>query len=344
MPKTRVAINGFGRIGKMAFKIAMEHHRDDIEIVAVNNPGTLEDALQGLKYDSVYPQFPYDVVADGENAFIVDGVRIPKLAEMDPAKLPWKEMNVDVVLECTGVFTTREKAGAHLQAGARTVIISAPAKGGDVPTYVMGVNSDQIDAKGNGDEVFSNASCTTNCIAPVMKVLAQEFGIEKAMMTTIHAFTADQNLVDGVHKDPRRARSAAINIVPTSTGAASATGEVVHDVQGIFDGIAFRVPVPVGSVSDITAVLKKDVTAEEVNAALTKAAESDAFKGILGVTNDPIVSSDIIGMRLSSLVDLELTNVVGGNMVKVVAWYDNEYGYSHRLVEQAVEIGADLHA
>lgn len=337
--KIRIAINGFGRIGSMAFKIAWEHHRDRAEIVGVNDPGTPEQAAFNLRYDSVYHKFPHEVTSDDKH-IIVDGVKVPKFSQLEPEKLPWKKVNVDVVLECTGVFTKKDDAGKHLKAGAKSVIISAPAKGGGVATYVMGVNHEDHDVK--KEQVLSNASCTTNCIAPVMQVLQEQFGIEKAMMTTIHAYTADQRLVDGSHKDPRRARSAAINIVPTSTGAAVATAETVASLKGVFDGLAFRVPVPVGSVSDITALLKKAVTKEEVNAALTTASESKRYKGILGVTNDPIVSSDIIGSSLSSLVDLQLTNVVGGNLVKVVAWYDNEYGYSHRLLEQAIEVGADL--
>lgn len=342
MSKTRIAINGFGRIGKMAFKIAMEQHRDAVEIVAVNDPNPVEDAVQGLKYDSVYREFPYEVSHD-ENNVIVDGVSIPKLTEMDPAQLPWKEMNVDIVLECTGVFRTKEGAGKHIEAGAKSVIISAPAKGDNpVTTYVMGVNT-AGDLVGQAEDmIFSNASCTTNCIAPVMEVMNRAFGVEKAMMSTIHGYTADQRLVDGTHKDARRARAAAINIIPTSTGAAIATGQAVPEVNGIFDGMAFRVPVPVGSISDITLVLKKDVTVEEVNAALEEAAASERYAGVLGVTTDPIVSSDIIGNKLSSIVDLPLTKVVGGNLVKVVSWYDNEYGYSNRLVEQAIEVGKDM--
>ncbi|PIW36901.1 MAG: type I glyceraldehyde-3-phosphate dehydrogenase [Candidatus Kerfeldbacteria bacterium CG15_BIG_FIL_POST_REV_8_21_14_020_45_12] len=340
MAKTRIAINGFGRIGKMAFKIALEEHGDNVEIVGINDLGPAEQAVQGLKYDSVYPSFDHDIDF-GDDFISVDGVKVPKYAEMEPEKLPWKDLKVDVVLECTGVFTSKEGASKHLTAGAKTVIISAPAKGDDpVGTFVMGVNHDEHDAA--KDPVLSNASCTTNCIAPVMQVLHDEFGVEKAMMSTIHGYTADQRLVDGVHKDPRRARAAAINTIPTSTGAAVATAETIPELVGIFDGMAFRVPVPVGSVSDITAVLKKDVTVEEVNAALSKAADSERYAGVLGVTTDPIVSSDIIGNKLSSLVDLPLTMVVGGNMVKVVAWYDNEYGYSNRLVEQAVEVGKDL--
>ncbi len=335
--KVRVAINGFGRIGKMAFKIAWEDHQNDIEIVAVNDPNPIEMTIQALKYDSVYHNFAADLSHD-ESHLIVDGKKIRKLSDRDPKNLPWGDLDVDVVLECTGVFTNREGAGQHLTAGAKNVIISAPAKDGDpVGTFVIGVNDDMRDP--SRDTILSNASCTTNCIAPVMKVLETEFGIEKAMMTTIHSYTADQNLVDGTHKDPRRARSAAINIVPTTTGAAIAAAETVPELKSVFDGLAFRVPTPVGSVSDITAILKKNVTIEEVNAALTKASESSAMKGILAVTNDPIVSSDIVGNKHSSIVDLQLTNVVAGNMVKVIAWYDNEFGYSHRLVEQAVLVG-----
>lgn len=332
--KVRIAINGFGRIGKNAFKVAYERFLDQVEIVAINDPNPTEFAAQGLQYDSIYHRFPHDVSFDEEH-IIVGDQKFPKISELDPEQLPWKEMDVDVVLECTGVFREKEKAQKHIDAGAKLVVISAPGSGSDpVPTYVMGVNHNDCDIATS--PVISNASCTTNCIAPVIQVLTQEFGIEKAMMSTIHGYTADQNLVDGMHKDPRRARSGAINIVPTSTGAATATGQTVPEVQGIFDGVAFRVPVPVGSVSDITALLKKDVSVEDVNEALTKAAESDRYKDILGVTTDPIVSTDIIANPLSSLVDLSLTNVVGGNLVKVVSWYDNEYGYSNRLVEQAI--------
>src|SRR3989339_88349 len=338
--KVRIAINGFGRIGKMAFKVAYENHQDEVEIVAINDPNSAKVAAQNLQYDSVYRRFPF-AVGYGEDYITVEGKRFPKLSELEPSKIPWQDLKVDVVLECTGVFCTKEKASQHLKAGAKMVIISAPAKGDDaIPTYVMGVNHDQH--KIGEEQVISNASCTTNCIAPIMQILAKEFGLEKAMMTTIHAYTADQNLVDGRHKDPRRARSAAINIVPTSTGAAKATGETVAEVKGIFDGLAFRVPVPVGSVSDITALLKRNVTVAEINVVLEKAAQSDRYQGILEVTKDPIVSTDVVGLKASSLVDLSLTNVVAGNLVKVVAWYDNEYGYSHRLVEQAIVVGKNL--
>ncbi len=338
--KTRIAINGFGRIGSQAFKIAFEDHKDDLEIVAVNDPSPIEDSVFKLKYDSVYGKFKHDVSSKGED-LIVDGVTIKKFGEREPELLPWKDLDIDVVLECTGVFRDKEGAGKHIQAGAKSVIISAPAKGDDaIGTYVMGVNHDKHDVK--EQQIISNASCTTNCIAPVMYVLENTFGIEKAMMSTIHGYTADQRLVDGTHSDPRRARSAAINIIPTETGAAAATGLTIDSLQGKFDGMAFRVPVPVGSVSDITAVLKKDVTVEEVNKAFEEAAATDRFKNIMGVTYDPIVSTDIIGNPLSSLVDLSLTMVVGGNLLKVISWYDNEYGYSHRLVEQAREVGKDF--
>lgn len=338
--KIRVAINGFGRIGTTAFKVAWEHHQKHLEVVAINDPNSTELAAQGLKYDSVYRAFPYTVEFD-DGHIIVDGKKIPKLTELEPAKLPWKNLKVDVVLECTGVFCEKAQASQHLEAGAKVVIISAPGKGDEpVGTYVMGVNHNDHDAK--KEPVISNASCTTNCIAPVMQVLEERFGVEKAMMSTIHSYTADQRLVDGIHKDPRRARAAAINIIPTSTGAAIATTQTIPSLEGKFDGMAFRVPVPVGSVSDITALLKKEVTAEEVNSALEEAANTERYKGILGVTNDPIVSSDVIANTLSSLVDLRLTSVVAGNMVKVVSWYDNELGYSHRLIEQAIQVGSDL--
>lgn len=341
MEKIRIAINGFGRIGRVAFRVAQEFHSEEIEIMAINDLATPEQAAQSLKYDSVYRAFPHEVSAE-ERALVVDSVKIPMFSQKDPTQLPWKDLNIDVVLECTGVFTNKDGAGQHLTAGAKAVIISAPVKNGDpVGTYVMGVNQDALDA--TKEQVISNASCTTNCIAPVMQVLNDAFGIEKAMMTTIHAYTADQNLVDGIHKDPRRARSAALNIVPTTTGAAIAAAQTVPELQGVFDGLAFRVPVAVGSVSDITAVLKKEVTVEAVNEALSKAAANPRYKGIVEVTNDPIVSSDIIGKSASAIVDLQLTSVVAGNMVKVIAWYDNEYGYSHRLIEQAIEVGKDVH-
>lgn len=333
----KIAINGFGRIGKAAFKVAIK--RSDVEIVAINGLSSVKDTAHLFKYDSIYGVYPGTVSTEGEDYLVVDGKKYKKLSVKDPAMLPWKELGVDVVLECTGLFTKKEKAQAHLDAGAKRVIISAPAKGDDpVGTYVLGVNQDEMDHE--NDHIISNASCTTNCIAPVMKVMQQVFGVKKAMMTTIHAYTADQNLVDGTHKsgDMRRARASALNIVPTSTGAARAVGITMKHFKGIFDGLAIRVPVPCGSLSDIVFITDKKTTKEEVNAALKKASEQPQYKGILTVTDEPIVSSDVIGNPASNIVDLSLTNVIDGDLVKVIAWYDNEWGYSCRLVEQAVEL------
>jgi len=324
-----IAINGFGRIGRQAFKVAMS--KKDVKVVAINDLTDTKTLAHLLKYDTAYGQYDKEVSFDEKN-LIVAGKKIPVFAEKDPKALPWGKLKVDVVLECTGRFTKKEDAELHLAAGAQKVIISAPAKGG-VPIYVMAVNSGKV--KGESNKVINNASCTTNCISPVMAVLEEEFGIEKAMMTTVHGYTADQNLQDGPHKDLRRARAAAQNIVPTTTGAALATTEAIPALVGKFDGLAIRVPVPTVSLSDITAVLKKSVTKEVINKALEKAAASARFKGIILCTNEPLVSSDFVGNTASSIVDLSLTNVVGGNLVKVVAWYDNEVGYAHRLVEMA---------
>ena len=325
-----LAINGFGRIGRQAFKVALT--KKDIKIVAINDLTDTKTLAHLLKYDTAYGHYDVPVSFDEKN-LIVKNKKIPVFAEKDPTQLPWGKLKVDVVLECTGRFTKKEDAEMHIKAGARKVIISAPAKGAEVPTYVRGVNCGKV-----GKEkslVINNASCTTNCIAPVMAVLQEKFGIAKAFMSTTHGYTADQNLQDGPHKDLRRARAAAENIVPTSTGAAKAVGEAMPSVQGIFDGVAFRVPVPTCSLSDITAVLKKDVTKEEINKALVEASKTDRFAGILATTTEPLVSSDFVGNSYSSIVDLALTNVVGGNLVKVIAWYDNEVGYAHRLVELA---------
>ena len=324
-----IAINGFGRIGRQAFKVAMS--KKNVKVVAINDLTDTKTLAHLLKYDTAYGQYDKEVSFDEKN-LVVAGKKIPVFAEKDPKALPWGKLKVDVVLECTGRFTKKEDAELHIAAGAEKVIVSAPAKGG-VPTYVMAVNSEKV--KGESSKVINNASCTTNCISPVMAVLEEEFGIEKAMMTTVHGYTADQNLQDGPHKDLRRARAAAQNIVPTTTGAALATTEAIPVLAGKFDGLAIRVPVPTVSLSDITAVLKKTVTKEAINQALEKAAASARFKGILLCTNEPLVSSDFVGNTASSIVDLSLTNVVGGNLVKVVAWYDNEVGYAHRLVEMA---------
>ncbi len=327
-----IAINGFGRIGRCAFKVAFE--KKNITIAAINDLTDAQTLAHLLQYDTAYGKYARAVKA-GKDCLIIDGKKIPVHAEKDPAMLPWKKLNIDVVLECTGVFTSEEKANAHIAAGAKAVIISAPGKGGNIGTFVRGVNSENI--KKAKSKVHSNASCTTNCISPVMNVLESTFGIKKAMMTTVHGYTADQNLQDGPHKDLRRARAAAVNIVPTTTGAAIATTETIPALKGKFDGVAIRVPVPVVSLSDITLVLKKKATVEHINNAFMKASKQVSYKNILAITNEQLVSSDFVGSSYSAIVDLSLTQVVDGDMVKVIAWYDNEWGYSHRLVELAEE-------
>lgn len=337
MNKVKIAINGFGRIGRQAFKIILE--RNDAEVVAINDLTNTTVLAHLLKFDSVYGRYHRQVEADEKNIF-VDRQAYPVLAEKDPSALPWAKMGIDVVLECTGRFTDSEKASAHTKAGAKKVIISAPAKDeGVTPIFVLGVN----DHLYQNQSVISNASCTTNCIAPVMAVLNGRFGIEKALMTTIHSYTAEQNLVDGPppggkSNDLRRARAAAINIIPTTTGAAISATQVIPDLKGVFNGLAFRVPTPVGSLSDFSVVLKNNATKEEINGAFIAASQSPVYKGILEVSQEPLVSTDIIGNPASCIVDLSLTEVVGGNLVKVVAWYDNEFGYSNRLVEEAVMV------
>ncbi|MFA5127417.1 MAG: type I glyceraldehyde-3-phosphate dehydrogenase [Patescibacteria group bacterium] len=329
-----LAINGFGRIGRQAFKIAFE--KKNIKIVAINDLTDPKTLAHLLKHDTSYHTWDHDVSYDEKN-IIVDGKKVPVSAEKDPAVLPWAKLKVDVVLECTGRFTKKEDAEKHIQAGARKVILSAPGKGGDIPTYVRGVNCAKVGKEAS--KIINNASCTTNCIAPVMAVLEEKFGIKKAMMTTVHGYTADQNLQDGPHKDLRRARAAAENIVPTTTGAAKAVGEVIPTVKGIFDGLSVRVPVLTCSLADITAILKKNVTKEEINKALVTASKTARFAGVLLTTEEELVSSDFIANPYSSIVDLKLTNVVDGDLVKVIAWYDNEMGYSHRLVEIAEMFG-----
>ena len=326
----RLAINGFGRIGRTTFRAAFEH--PGVSVVAINDLTDAATLAHLLKYDTVYGVWNHEVAADGDT-LIVDGQHIPIFNEKDPTKLPWKKLQVAVVLECTGHFTDKESALAHIKAGSKSVLISAPAKDeGLVPTGVLGVNKLAI-ADG---PVFSNASCTTNCIAPIMEILERHFGVEQAFMTTAHAYTADQNLQDGPHTDLRRARAAAFNIVPTTTGAAKTVGAVVPSLKGIFDGLALRVPIPVGSISDITAYLKKDVNVEVLNDLLRQEAK-DRYRGILVVEDDPVVSSDIVGRVESSIVDSALT-AVQGRLVKVVAWYDNERGYSQRFLEQSIEL------
>ena len=328
-----IAINGCGRIGRHALKLLRELH--DVTIVGVNDltePATLAHLL---RHDTVYRAYHRPVEAEG-STLVMDGVSIPVFAEKDPANLPWKRLQVDVVLECTGRFTDKAGAEAHLRAGAKRVIISAPPKGEGVPTVVMGVNDAALTEH---DVIMSNASCTTNCLAPLMALLQSSIGIQKSMMTTVHSYTASQVLQDGPAKDLREARAAAENIVPTSTGAARAVGMVLPALKQSFDGISIRVPTPVVSLCDTTLVLSRAVTVEEVNGLFERAAESEAWKGLIATTNEPLVSSDFIGHPASCIVDLSLTRVVGGDLVKVVAWYDNEWGYAHRLVELALLAG-----
>ena len=335
--KTRVAINGFGRIGRNAFKIAFD--RTDVEIVAINDLTDNPTLAHLLKHDSNYGTYAHDVKAD-DKGLIVDGKHIQVLAQKDPALLPWKDLEVDVVIESTGFFTEPEKARAHVTAGAKKVVISAPAKGEGSSTVVLGVNEDLLDSAG---EIINNGSCTTNCITPVAALIETNFGIEKAMMTTIHSYTADQRLQDAPHKDLRRARAAAQNIVPTSTGATIAATEALPALKGNFGGLSLRVPTPVVSLSDFVIVTKRKVTVDEVNDMFRKAAAEPYYQGIMAVTDEELVSSDFIGNSHSGIVDLKLTAVVGGNMLKVVVWYDNEWGYSNRLVEVVADTGRLLH-
>jgi glyceraldehyde 3-phosphate dehydrogenase len=337
MSQVNVAINGFGRIGRNAFKIAFE--RSDITIVAVNDLTDTKTLAHLLKYDSSYGTYQYDVGYD-DTGIIVNGKHIAVLAEKDPALLPWRDHNVDVVIESTGFFVDPAKARAHIDGGgAKRVVISAPAKGDGADTIVLGVNEDKIE---NATDIISNASCTTNCITPVMNVLETHFGIEKAMMTTIHSYTASQKLQDAPAKDLREARAAAENIVPTTTGASIAAAKALPALEGVFGGLSVRVPTPVVSLSDFVVIIKRDTTVEEVNEVFKKAAKSPFYQGILDVTEEELVSSDFKGNSHSSIVDLNLTNVIGGNMVKVVAWYDNEWGYSNRLVELVADVGRML--
>jgi len=329
--KKRLAINGFGRIGRAAFKASLFHK--DVEVVAINDLTDATTLAHLLKYDSVYGQLDAKIFVKGNN-LVVDGITYPVFSEKDPSLLPWQKLKVDTVLECTGIFRTKDSAGAHITAGAKKVIISAPSKDKDTQTYVLGVNEKTY----KKEAIIDNASCTTNCVSPILAVLMSKWGIKKAMMTTIHSYTADQNLVDGPHKDLHRARAAALNIIPTSTGAAEATAETIPQLKGKFDGMSIRVPTPVVSLSDFTMLLNKKVTVEEINKAFKEAVKSSMYKDILAVTEEPLVSSDFIGDPHSATVDLSLTQVVDGDLVKVVAWYDNEWGYANRLVEMAVLI------
>lgn len=339
MSKVRVAINGFGRIGRNAFKIL--HARNDVEVVAVNDLTDNETLAHLLKYDSNYPSHEwYENIEVDDDGITVDSKKVLVFAEKDPAKLPWGAHDIDVVIESTGFFVDPALAKAHVEGGgAKKVVISAPAKGEGSTTIVLGVNDDDVTATG---DVVNNGSCTTNCVSPVAAVIQSAFGIEKAMMTTVHSYTADQNLQDGPHKDLRRARAASKNIVPTSSGAGIAVSEVIPELKNQFDALSLRVPTSVVSVCDFSIVTKREVTIEEVNQVFKKAADEPYYQGILAVTEEELVSSDFIGNSHSAIVDLKLTNVVGGNLIKVVAWYDNEWGYSNRLVELTVDLGKNV--
>lgn len=329
----KVGINGFGRIGRNFFR-AMVDQKADLDIVAVNDLTDTKTLAHLLKYDSILGRFPGEITYD-DNSITVDGHKIQVCEERDPANLPWKDLGVEVVVESTGLFTDGEKAKAHIAAGAKKVIISAPAKNVDA-TFVIGVNEQEYDTSKHN--IISNASCTTNCLAPLAKVFEDEFGIERGVMTTIHAYTGDQRLLDAPHKDLRRARAAAINLIPTKTGAAQAVALVIPALKGKFDGLAVRVPVPTGSLTDLSFIPGREVTVEEINAAVKKAAEGP-LKGILAYTEDPIVSTDIVTDPHSSIFDATETKVIG-NLVKVLSWYDNEWGYSNRLVD-ITELVAD---
>jgi glyceraldehyde 3-phosphate dehydrogenase len=333
----KIAINGFGRIGRPTFKRIIDHH-PDLEVVAINDLTDPKTLAHLLKYDSLYGIYQKEIRAT-EKSLLVDGKEVKIFAETDPSKLPWRDLGVDIVLECTGVFTDYEGAKKHLQAGARKVIISAPSKNPEkIPEFVLGVNEDKFDPK---YEIVDMGSCTTNCLAPIAKVLNENFRIVKGFMSTIHSYTNDQRILDLAHKDLRRARAAALNIIPTTTGAARAIGNVIPDLKGKLDGIAFRVPTPTVSVLDLICEVEKKTTREEVNYVLKKASESERLKGILGVEDAPLVSSDFVGNSYSAIVDAPLTMVID-NLVKVVAWYDNEWAYSCRLAEFAEFVGKKL--
>ncbi len=331
----RIAINGFGRIGRAAYRVA--YSMKGVEVIAINDLSDASTLAYLLQHDTLYGRYEHAVMAQG-SSLVVGAAKKKSVIfnEKDPSVLPWKKLGIDVVLECTGRFTDEQGASAHLKAGAKKVIISAPAKGDGVPTVVLGVSDPK---KLSTHAIVSNASCTTNCISPVAEVIHRTIGINKAMMTTIHSYTSDQNLHDGSHRDLRRARAAALNIVPTTTGAAIATTEVIPELKNKFDGLSIRVPTPVVSLADFTFLLQRTTTVEEVNTIIEKATKEKRYHGILAVTRDPVVSSDFIGSTYSSIVDLSLTSVIDGDFLKVIAWYDNEWGYSNRLVQLASVIG-----
>jgi glyceraldehyde 3-phosphate dehydrogenase len=323
----KIAINGFGRIGRPSFKIAFE--REDVEIVAINDLTDIQTSTHLLKYDSSYGRYDHEVFVDEEKSeIVIDGTIVKYFSEVDPAKLPWEELGVDIVLECTGAFENKEAAGKHLAAGAKKVIMSAPAKD-DTPVFILGINENEY----NGEDIISNGSCTTNCLAQIIKVLDDNFGLDKGFMTTTHSYTNDQRLLDLPHRDLRRARAAALNIIPTTTGAAKTVGKVIKHLDGKLDGISLRVPTPVVSIVDFICNIKKPSSAEEVNRVFEEASQN-GLRGILGIEKEKLVSMDFKGDPRSSIVDLSLT-MVNGNLVKVVGWYDNEWGYANRLVEMA---------
>ncbi len=331
----KIAINGFGRIGRCVLKVILEN-KLDLEVTAVNDLTDGKTLTHLFKYDSAYGRFKGKAELKGEE-MVVEGQRIKLLTEKNPENLPWQKLGIDIVLECTGAFTDKEGSAKHLQAGAKKVIISAPAKTDDIPSYVLGVNADSY----KGEDIIDMGSCTTNCLAPLVKVLEEEAGIVKGFMTTVHSYTNDQRVLDLPHQDLRRARTAGVNIIPTTTGAAKAIGKVVPSVAGKLDGIAIRVPTPVVSLVDLVCELKKEVKAEEINNIFRKRANQGELKGILSVEEEPLVSTDFIGSYFSSIVDLEFTRAQK-NMVKILAWYDNEWGYSARLAEMALFISKKL--
>lgn len=330
----KVAINGFGRIGRLVARALYESKRTDIELVAINDLATLEGNKVLLKYDSVHGRFPFDVEQKDEKTLVINGKPVTVCQERDPTKLPWGDMGIDIVLECTGIFTSREKASMHLTAGAKKVLISAPAEEEDI-TVVYGVNSDKLKPE---HQIVSNASCTTNCLAPVAKVLHDAIGIESGFMTTIHSYTGDQNTVDTFHKDLHRARAAAANIIPTSTGAAKAVGKVLPELKGKLDGVAIRVPTPNVSLVDLKFVAARETTADEVNAAIKKALGD--MTGILGAYEDPLVSSDFNHDSHSSIFSYAGTKVIDGKLVRVMSWYDNEWGFSNRMLDTCAKMHA----
>lgn len=347
----RAAINGFGRIGRTAFRVFLDREdmHDQLDIVAINTSGSMDLAgwAHLLRHDTSYRALPYELEIEEVRGpkettdedpligyFMIRGRKVPVLAQRDPSKLPWKDHAIDVVIESTGVFRDEKGAGKHIDAGAKRVLISAPSKGGSIGTHVLSVN-----AYDGSSPIADNASCTTNCIAPVAQVIHTKFGVKKAALTTIHGYTDDQNLQDGSHADLRRARAAAMNIVPTSTGAAIATTKTIPELEGLFDGVAIRVPVITGSLSDLTFLLERSVTVEEVSQAIKEAAASDRYRGIIAWTEEPIVSSDVVGRRESTIVDLSMMQVIDGDMLKIMTWYDNEWGYCNRLVEQTAAVG-----